>query len=217
VLSERRNWLFAYDYKWCRETLLKKLKSQWQELSSVRQLGDRFSFQDSCTESVGKPENHPVFIYDPILIEDSGNGTHQPFSPGAFINPSAVQAYRLLEYLRYHVDQTEFLFEPLTSNITQFPRSSLLVLICGKYLAKDSQHSLVEFAQKGGNILFPFGLPQYDEQMESLEWKVSLTPKVYEGVTRKGNFWFAASALCWETELWQKLQNIISEVEKNRA
>jgi hypothetical protein len=86
------------------------------------------------------------------------------------------------------------------------------MVFCGRYLSRAAFERISLWLDQEGEVLFPLGLPQYDENMQRLEeWNVSACRreesdpmyKLYSFVQRKAKVSFITD--CKDPILWPKL------------
>lgn len=133
------------------------------------------------------------------------------------MHPQPVRAFRLAEYVSEHArrNNTPVLRLPLWNTVSDF-HSRLVVVIAGKYMTKAAAESLSRYVEKGGNILFPFEAPQYDEEMQRHEWgssrdRVSLKYRdriLLRSPFGKGAFWTASPAFNETDRLWDEIKEL---------
>lgn len=220
VLNDRRGWLAAFDYKWCREVALQALRSEIAKLPSAAPLADLFAADESGS-SLPSTGSAWGIAFEATLLEVPRRGACFPFAPGGNITELAANAFRLWEYFADHAgrDGRDLTLLPLWRAET-LSLPPLAVVVSGKYLSQAAFHALAEHLEAGGGIFFPLGLPQYDERMGSHPWGPSRdrTFTTLAGVqlsrfTRgAGTVWFASPALPFADSLWGSVAAIASSL-----
>jgi hypothetical protein len=175
LLSDKRPWLAAFDYKWCRDSLVEDLYARILSRESCQPIKDilEVSLVQKGNESPTE-NNQWVYYFDPVLIEPFG----EPFGTEASLFSAAgvptlpqVLAFRLFETLLDSVDDR--------SRIRLLPRSqkesfglplSRIVAICGKYVSLSCFQFFERHLELGGTLFFPLQIPQYDENLDSHSW-----------------------------------------------
>ena len=212
VLLEKRAWLAAFDYKYCRERLLQDRAETLLALPTAAPLADLISFDPP---PVAFEKDAWTVAVDPTLLEVVGEQVY-PFTPLGFVHPQATAIFRLWEHLRDQARGTSPRVILLTPDLT-YPADRLTV-VAGKFLELKTARRLREWAEAGARIAFPLGLPQYDENLTAMDWKAA-TPRPAlrgDGLTRHwpmklGEFVFPEGASAPEVDFWEKLRRFDGE------
>lgn len=166
TLMDKRSWLAAHDYKLGRDATLWHLYECVKQLPSCALLTSVMERRSHASLSAKVDSAWGILIED-TLIENLPDGRTLPLSPGGHHNETAVQARRLLEYLREHCDENRVGFWNLNGSLEG---ASRFALISGKFLPSAVFGRLTEKIRGGASIFFPLGLPQYEENLRSLAW-----------------------------------------------
>lgn len=169
-LAAKNEWLFAYDYKYCRQQLLQltyeKLKSKAlrHHLTLERLPNDEslFSFEDTNLK----------LILEGTLLEKGFRG----FAPLAITellgSASTIEFYRIASLLldtarTQHVESAIFTDAIPTSWLDR-PTS---VIFCGtKFLKRSLYQDLIQSVERGGRLFLVNKGAVYDEERECLRW-----------------------------------------------
>lgn len=166
-LLERRPWMFAVDYKWCRQQLLQSfLKSILEVPSMVPLLG-------LIEESIPSVEESSVsrrILFDGTLLNTGLLGTH-PFIPLGLVNPACRLAYELFLALDDLASRDQIPFTLLDASPWTLPPSGTLWVVCSKFLRRHHWRELLAAIESGACVRFLLEVPQYDERMERYELK----------------------------------------------
>ena len=174
ALCDKRPWLAAFDYKWSRRRLLRDI------CENVAQLASR-----SPLEKVFVAEPRSVFgemadldwglCLDGVTMEPFSSGRIFAFTPAGFINQPFVQSFRLGEYLfrRCATERIPFDVLPVFEGDRELPKRRLTTVVSGKYLTTAAYSAVRSTMQAGGELFFAFGLPHYDEEMQTHDWLAS--------------------------------------------
>ena len=216
VLGDKRAWLAAYDYKWCREEFLASWLAQIGELPNAPLVRDLLK-RNPLNTLQRKGAARWTVLQDCVLVEPNEQGA-SPFFPGGTFTPAANVAFRLYEYLKMHCEEAAVGFGLLSHNLIEPLEDFLTVVACGKYLSRTHFLKLKSHVMQGGQILFPLGMPQYDEEMIRLEWGVEkdriksdeiIFYRFKEGA---GNYWVPETHLTFEDNLWDCLRKHVGIV-----
>ncbi len=172
VLLDKRPWLAAYDYKYCRERMLEERAQGVLALRTAEPLVDLIDFG---TEPSVLPETQSdwAIVVDPVLLEGEVSKKAFLFAPLGLTNPQAVGVFRLWEYLKRQSTQSEV---PLLGLRSDQPAPSKIVnVVAGRFLNQAGTATLKSWANAGATLYFPFGLPQYDENLSTIEWRQGMS------------------------------------------
>lgn len=213
VLLDKRPWLAAYDYKYCRSKMLEERAQGMLALPSGDPLLDLLSFSHSLVQQ--KTKDVPwALVMDPTLLEGDIARQAFPFAPLGLVNAQAGSVFRLWEYLYHHAKQSKV---PLLSLGADDPApASVVSVISGRFLPQQCVRLLREWAESGVSLYFPFGLPQYTENLATIEWKTGLAPLTKQGRLNMGRglLYFSDSAATPEQPFWENLTAFSSRLKE---
>ncbi len=155
VLLNRRPWLASYDYKVARNISLKSFAKEIEKLSS--QIPKKVILGRQKQVSAEVEVN-----YDGVFID--GAETFYPFIPESFALPQSVIGFKFLQNFQEQFRFWNFSSLPLWES-QEISNIKTHVLICGKYLSAISIQWIQQNLEQGKNMIFPFGLPQFDQTM----------------------------------------------------
>ena len=164
VLGERRPWVAAYDYRWCRREMLREVRRRTPEL------------KPPPVFSGGGGLRKWQLAMDAVLFEAMGARCF-PFVMGGHLNSSSIGAFRVGEYLAERaaeagVEITWLGLEPDGAPL----EAERVLIVCGKYMSRVSWDALARHAALGAKIDFLTGVPRYDEALHSLPKIDEVTP-----------------------------------------
>ncbi len=215
VLLDKRPWLAAYDYKFCREQMLAERAQGVVSLGSAEPLIDLLSF--GLVEQA--TETHPVpwsVVMEPTLIEGDVSQDAYPFAPLGYLNPQAASVFGLWEYLRTHSKKAGVPLLELRAG--HHAPSKMVAVIAGRFLSQRLVRTLREWAESGATLFFPFGVPQYDENLVTLEWKPGVSRLPFQAGAKhtrfplgQGSLWYPESTNVPEVHFWESLRTLLTE------
>lgn len=220
VLYKSRPWLASFDYKLCREQVLKDVQKKALAIPSGKAMTERFevSLYDRVETDVSS--THAIAI-DPVFLEFSA-GAVFPFCPEGMICPQSAYAFRTAEYfLEKAVDSSQRFFAlPLIEN-RESGSERFITVICGKYLTRAAYRFLEKVWMRGAQVHFPFGFPQFDEDMNTFEWTSGLekkTERVGDTVMQYfvrglGQVWAPIHPFPISQNVWEKMETIRVGIE----
>lgn len=211
VLLDKRPWLAAYDYKFCRERMLEERAQGILALRSGEPLTDLLSFEKP-PEPEAKKKGDWAVVMDPVLLEGDATTRAYPFAPLGLVNPQAANVFRLWEYLRDQAFEDGVALRELRADESAPAR--VVTVVAGRFLSLALVRRLREWAEAGAILFFPFGLPQYDENLQTLEWKAGMSrlpakPTLSRQVRvalGKGLLCFPENPAAPEKQFWKQLQ-----------
>lgn len=204
VLLDKRPWIAAYDYKFCRAQMLEERAQGVMALRSGEPLIDLISFSGPETVAVESNTSTWSIVMDPTLLEGSAGAQAYPFAPLGIMNPQATSVFRLWEYLQTRSEKEKV--PMLSLGDLEVPPSPVIAVIVGRFLAQNNVRTLRQWAEQGASLYFPFGLPQYNENLATIEWKSGMTAVSKQGRIGlgKGLISFADTPVA-DTQFWEKL------------
>ena len=105
---------------------------------------------------------------DPTCVEIKGENLF-PFLPYGQLNPFYLEAFRVAHY--WHGKAIDSVIPvSLSQAYSPDPLSKLVVVVCGKYIPREIYDNFHKALSEGKRLLFVYGLPVYDEKMETLKW-----------------------------------------------
>lgn len=205
VLLDKRPWLAAYDYKYCRTQMLEERAQGVMALRSGEPLVDLLSFH---TERSAIRAGHLppwAIVMDPTLLEGDPASQAYPFAPIGLVNPQAASVFRLWEYLQTRSQKEKVPLHSLGEN--ENAPSTVIAVIVGRFLAQNSVRILRQWAESGASLFFPFGLPQYNENLSTIEWKTGMTTLSKQGRVSLGQglLCFSETTASADAHFWEEL------------
>lgn len=180
LLFDRRPWLAAFDYRWCRS---QQLISYWDPIAK---LARESRLSKLALSSLHDPDRQFgqgkwVLGFDSIHIDSVGE-TEFPIAVDGKFHSSTLHAFKLWESLKERAkdEGIGWCLLPLWEE-ARFDVDKLLVVASGKYLARASFQSISTHLDNGGHVLFPFGLAQYNEGMNTYKWPARCEPLIVGG------------------------------------
>ncbi|MEZ4750755.1 MAG: beta-galactosidase [Bdellovibrionota bacterium] len=180
LLFDRRPWLAAFDYRWCRS---QQLVSYWDPIAKLAKESRlsrymRSSLHDQARDLGAAPW---VLGFDSIHIDSIGEAEFPIAVEGRF-HSSTLHAFKLWESLKEQAvsNGIGWCLLPLWEE-AGFDSDTLLVVASGKYLARATFQSIHRHLDQGGHVLFPFGLAQYNEGMNTYKWPSRCEPLIVGG------------------------------------
>lgn len=168
LIEGKRPWVFAFDYRWCREQVvedyfsevLRTLKSE-----NLKKLLKR-SYRHEIENFRGE---YPLGIcIESAWVQVDEKGTLCPFIPDGILSQSMINAFQWTSLLKESSKDLPTDFRPLP--ILEKDASGnykAMTVICGKYMSLAGSSYLAEQLKNGCKLFFPTGLPQYDENLET--------------------------------------------------
>jgi hypothetical protein len=187
ALTDKRPWLMAREYKQFRHTLL----SEWI-LERRAEVVKRFPVLETLfLEALPKSSaiNADVWVED-SFFDTTEAGAPVPLCPWGNFFPTSVQAFRLSEYIFQELRRLDFSVRSLSQLDGAFASAvKLRTIVAGKYLVKETHESMKACLDAGENFYFPFGVPQYDETMNALQWEFEKSPSTVRVEAVQYNLW----------------------------
>ncbi len=157
VMLDKRPWLAAYDYKSARNAYLQSFNKKIKSLSSEVPIQIKDSVQ-------AIPETTSWNVaFDSVFVEATSELF--PFSPEALVLPQSVMGFRFLQSIRESFSGWSFSPLPLWKTESSNKKNNS-VIINGKYLSSAGTDWIKASLSAGSDLLFPFGLPQFNEEMK---------------------------------------------------
>jgi hypothetical protein len=214
VLLDKRPWLAAYDYKYCRAKMLAERAQGVLALPAAEPLLDLLSFERTEPSLPQAKENVSEWsiVMDPTLLEGAVSSKAFPFAPLGILNAQAASVFRLWEYLAENAKKASVPLVELQASSQ--PKSPLVVVIAGRFLPQSLVRTLRTWAEAGTQLYFPFGAPQYDENLATVEWKPGMArlpyrPENGSGPSRigvgRGFLHYSDGATQPEPQFWERL------------
>jgi len=166
TLTKKRPWLAFWDY----QMLKKEFLNHWEML--IRQ-----SFKSAGLEMVsqtaGPPPGimpHTFILDDTFLLNQTGSHQFFPILFQGELDPFVVRVFRLAELLVSEALQAGEPIVPLSSWVPA-PTTESCSLAVQNFIPQRVFEELRAYLERGGRVYFPFGLPKWNETMESLAWR----------------------------------------------
>ena len=164
MLSERRGWLAAFNYKDARRKISSTLDHMLKQLPSVLGLAKVIA-----PNEIAGLENDRALFLDTTLVE-SVSYTCQPLSPGGHAFSASADAFQTLEVL---LAKARSLGVSVRKNgDTVSDALGELAVVSGKYLPKSDIEALRHFEARGGNLYYLGTVPAYDEDLTTIGMRV---------------------------------------------
>jgi hypothetical protein len=217
VLLDKRPWLAAYDFKFCRERMLEERAQGILALRAGEPLLELLSFDGDLPPEAASDAPWTV-VMDPVLLEGDPTERAYPFAPLGLVNPQASGVFRLWEYLH---TQARLSGIPISALKAGRPAPSRIVTVAaGRFLSQALVRTLKDWAEGGAILFFPFGLPQYDENLATLEWKPGLSRSAPKpGVGKQIRVPLGDGLLCYpeaptapEVHFWKELEAFSKDI-----
>jgi len=234
LLMDKRPWHAVYDYRWCRRELLRELSLEVLNLPICLTDGlkNRVRVRTSAPTSFIQTESDLSVAVDSVFIEQISDVKRSPFdttafpcSPDGLVHAQAAIALRIWEALShsgFESDVPVYLM-PVDSVPSGLLKTSVQVVICGRYLCRNWAGALAEYVHQGGHAIFPFGLPQYDECLKALSWKGTPGESVIVDESRvsrtdwgKGSYWVPSPAPVFGEDFFATIQELGQLVIRTR-
>lgn len=169
TLSDKRPWLAAYDYQWCRRQCLADFSARVGKSFSQKGMADLLKFGSAIRTDEGQGDFEVIF--EDTLIETLGRNTVYPRSLSGIPNPMSVLAFRMAEHIEAACRENKLAFSFLMNESTRTEKPRYCV-ISGRYLPSSAQRSLAGLLDQGRTLFFPFGLPHFNEELEPIDWAI---------------------------------------------
>ena len=220
ALCDRRPWLAAFDYKWARRRLLDEIRESVARLASNSPLSDIFTAEERPPIYSSSSTLDWGLCLDGVAMEPFSHGRIFAFTPAGFINQPFVHSFRLGEYLAQRCASEKIPFDllPVFKKDRELPRRRLSAVVCGKYLTQASYAAIRAFLEGGGKVFFPYGLPHYDQDMQTQDWlfsgeKSGISVGGYSLIRSKlgtGTVWYPSGEAGSDvvTDIWARIREI---------
>jgi hypothetical protein len=121
-------------------------------------------------------------------------------------------------------EQVPFRLLPLWDAALDLPYS-VVVVVCGKYLTQASFECIGKYLESGGSVFFPFGLPQYDEQMRTHDWSLKCQPvranregcSLLKLEAGRGSVWTSSPVLTSGERLWEEITRSVNWITREAS
>ncbi|MCX6103480.1 MAG: beta-galactosidase [Proteobacteria bacterium] len=168
LIESKRPWLFAYDYRWSRFRLAEEYLTGLLALKTPEGL-QSLILASLKMENLNAQENKKAAVcFESTLIQCDESSGISPFMAEGVLSKSSIQAFQWASVIRESLKDTVVDFIPLpilSGDSTQ--NYSVMTVISGKYLSLSGANYLIEQLKNGSLLFFPFGVPQFDENLES--------------------------------------------------
>ncbi|NBX77258.1 MAG: hypothetical protein EBQ92_11935 [Proteobacteria bacterium] len=176
TIMAKRPWIAFWEYK----SLKAKAFQIWEgELKAIfEQTQLPWISSSTPLAPVGGVNN--IVIDDTLLELNDDQSSFHPVLVQGETDPNSLRAFRVAEMLK--IEAASF-GEKLSwlSSWTPTAESKVCVFICSKFISRRAYTNLNSFIESGGKVVFPLGIPKWDENMESLQWKLgSLSEQPWE-------------------------------------
>jgi hypothetical protein len=226
VLTERRPWLAAFEYKWALQHAEAVLTKRIGELGEMHGLDDILENNPPFGVITPAPVSGDTeVLMDGTLLGESSLGTF-PWAPDGYLKGAAVLTFRLGQYLEHHAKSEGVCFRVLPFQHALTLQSKAAAVVCGKYLSATHRNLLDAFVAAGGQLFFPFGLPQYDERMTHLEWAGPSADRVKQVNFNSnlnciprgpGRIWLPTAPFEFSEDLWERIKETLAFIRTEPA
>jgi len=214
VLLDKRPWLAAYDYKSARHDYLSSFNARVTQLSNQIEI----KISSAQVDSLSKKWN---FTFDSVFVE--GRESLFPFSPEALALPQSVVGFRFLQSIQNAMTEWGFFPMPLWAGDTSANHANAVV-INGKYLSHAGLNWVRTSLQSGAQLLFPFGIPQFDEEMK-LSRLTNHTQRETQLITSNqrlmvytlgpGKMYVPEPHLAYDAGFQNQVENIVANIQQS--
>lgn len=165
TLLQKRPWIACWDYKF----LKKKSFNIWED--EIKKVFQQNKVPWNCSfSSMGHDQEiNCVVIEDTFLEADKESNLFSPLIIQGELDPNVLGAYRVAEMLKIEAAIQSGQIWGLSSWVPS-ENNRLCVVICSKFIPRKAYSILQKFIEAGGKVVFPFGTPKWDENMENLQW-----------------------------------------------
>jgi hypothetical protein len=170
IAEAKRPWVFAYDYQWCRKALVEKYFLDLQKLQMPQGFRQVLKMRSVADRSNYQVNDSLALCFESTLVQKGSDEAISPLVLGGQVNHSNAQAFQMAKVTSEICKNLKIKFS-LSSQLEGSVEGQLRthrVVVTGKYMACGESRILMEHVESGGTIFFPFGLPQLDENLESL-------------------------------------------------
>lgn len=170
IAETKRPWVFAYDYQWCRKAMVEKYFLDLQKLQMTQGFRRVFKMRSMADRSGCELQGGLALCFESALVQKGNCEAISPLVLGEQVIHSNAQAFQMAKVtseLCKSLKLPFFLSSQLEGLVVAGLRTHVIV-VTGKYLSSVEGRILMEHVEAGGTIFFPFGLPQFDENLESL-------------------------------------------------
>lgn len=233
VMLDKRPWHAINDYKACRTKLLDDIVGEILRLPSAGHLKDAISIKPPATE-IGVRAADPRAETAPWRIRVDGNfldswNTDEatnvfPCAPEGFLHPQTALALRVWQCVAADAERHE-----IPAGLVDDTDSAagigtgIEVFVCGRFLPARAVTAIQRFVGGGGHAIFPFGLPQFDETLNTIAWKTGAATNVslidVGAIVRnigKGSIWVPSKLHEFNEGFFKELAAFVERVEAER-
>lgn len=220
LMVEKRPWLAAYDYKWCRRQPLQLLWNEVLALASAQSIRQILQCSLFDRRVCGEQAAWSI-AFDSISVEPVVDGGIMPLLFEGRAVPEAVAAYRLFDFIveKNRGKGIPCLCLPEWQVARNLPTRFLAVL-SGRFLPRVSMESLFQHVKSGGRVFFPMGLARYDENVEAYDWPSSVKPVAVsdsgetflETDVGEGRIWVPTTSWKYDESMWEKIHEFMERV-----
>ncbi len=166
TMMNKRPWIAFWEYK----SLKAKMLQIWEDEIKALFEQAKFPWLSSSVSFAPATGVNSIVVDDTLLeLNDDQSGFHPVLVQGE-VDPNSLRAFRVAEMLK--TEAASFCEELCwLSSWAPTSESKACVVICSKFITRKAHVTLNAFMESGGKVVFPFGAPKWDENMESLQWK----------------------------------------------
>lgn len=221
LCSEKRPWLFAYDYKFALGRLLLQMQKEICALEAARPLQKFVCFAPSLKNETELRRGHTVVLESTLF--GSVAGREFPLCPGGKSFPAGAAAYRFSGYLRARCNENAIAYRTVDDlSLSEFHTDTrTIAVITGKQISTPCFAKFLAMAEQGHIVLFPAGFPQFNENMTALSWPQSkrflqgtagARPIAHSYPLGAGQLMAPTKTLVQDETFWKEMQNWLGEV-----
>jgi hypothetical protein len=170
LVESKRPWLFAYDYRWVRDQLVKEYFSEFLKQPITDGLKKIIKPSHGAKGQAVDSDTRSGVCFEGMFVQFEDSVALSPLLIEGLLTPSSSQAFQWTKMLIEESDKALLGLSPLPIlEGDPTPNYSSLAVICGKYMTQRACGHLREQLKRGAKLFFPMGTPQYDENLESHE------------------------------------------------
>lgn len=166
TILNKRPWLACWEYK----TLKEKSFHFWEE--EIKKIFEQSGFPwPASWGDIYSPSDVNSIVLDDTFLELSADQSGcNPLLVQGEMDSNALRVFRIAEMLKIEAVARGEKISWLSSWVPS-EKSKVCVVVCSKFISQKAYSTLNGFIESGGKVYFPFGAPNWDENMESLQWK----------------------------------------------
>lgn len=178
-VNSKRPWLSAFDFQWIREKMLNHYFNELLDSAINNSLKNIIKLRRVLnTQNLRFPSDRVVF-FESNLVQFESSDLISPLMIQGQTSPATIQAFQWAQMLSEACESCnlEFVSLPSVAGEVDSPHPFAAVF-CGKYVSSASGKKLTKKLDDGATLFFPMGVPQYDENLDSLDFVVGGSKKI---------------------------------------